>query len=560
MAVKMFLSKTRTSLSLFLCQHPFSPACHFQPARVLSISSSFSANGFSTNNSLQFLRYFSQSNLQNNPTNDVNEISRVLSDYRSPHHDIESALNPFSTKISTDLVEQVLKRCKNLGVSAYRFFLWAEKLQNFSHSKDSYDILINILGGNKQFPLLWDFLTEIKEDGIHQLRHENFWNIFRAYARANLPGDAIRAFKRMKEFDLKPGVTDLDNLLFALCKRKLVKPAQEFFDNVKLEFDPSPKTYTILMMGWGDLGDSDETRKLFDEMLDRGCKMDLVAFNTLLESICRGGKPAEAYKLFREMGSCNLKPDAFTYSIFIHAACEADDIHSAIRVLDRMKRYNLVPKVFTFNTIIKLYVKNEQLDEAYLLLDEMIEGGVNPDVWSYNAILAFHCNRTEVNQALKLISRMEKDSCLPDRHTYNMLLKMLIRVGRFDRAMGVWGSMGEKGFFPSASTYAVMVHGFCKKKGRTDDACKYFEMMVDEGIPPYRTTCKLLRDRLLSLGLEEKTQILADKMQRSTSCTIQELSSTMRGEEDTDGVSIKEDEEVQKRMWYEHCESESSDG
>ncbi|KAI3911806.1 hypothetical protein MKX01_038248 [Papaver californicum] len=490
-----------------------------------SISSS--ENGFCTNNSLQFLRYFSHSILQNSSTNDVNEICRVLSDYHSPHHDIESALNSFSTKISTDLVEQVLKRCKNLGVSAYRFFLWAEKLQNFSHSKDSYDILINILGSSKQFPLLWDFLTEIKEDGIHELRHEDFWNIFRSYPRANLPTDAIRAFKRMKEFGLKPGVSDLDNLLFALCKRKLVKSAQIFCDKLN----------------------SDETRKLFDEMLEESVKC------TLLESICRGGKPAEAYRLFREMGSCNLKPDAFTYSIFIHAACEANDIHSAIRVLDRMKRYNLVSKVFTFNTIIKLYVKNEQLDDAYLLLDEMIKGGVSPDVWNYNAILAFYCDRSEVNQALKLVTRMGKDSCLPDRHTYNMLLKLLIRVGRFDRAMGVWGNMGEKGYFPSASTYAVMIHGFAKKKGRVEDACKFFEMMVDEGILPYHTACKLLRDHLLSLGLQQKTQILADKMQRSTSCTIQELSSTMKGE-DVDRVSTREDEEEQKPMWYGNCESD----
>ncbi|BAT95547.1 hypothetical protein VIGAN_08229700, partial [Vigna angularis var. angularis] len=40
----------------------------------------------------------------------VNEISRVLSDHRYPHHDLELSLKPFSPQISTNLVEQVLKR------------------------------------------------------------------------------------------------------------------------------------------------------------------------------------------------------------------------------------------------------------------------------------------------------------------------------------------------------------------------------------------------------------------------------------------------------------------
>lgn len=229
------------------------------------------------------------------------------------------------------------------------------------------------------------------------------------------------------------------------------------------------------------------------------------------------------------MGSKGLEPDAFTYSIFVHAACDANDIHSAFRVLDRMKRYELVPNVYTYNAVIKRLCRIGKVEEAYLLLDEMMERGERPDVWSYNTILACHCDHNEVNNALRLISRMDRDSCLPDQHTYNMVIKMLIRIGRFDRVTKVWESMEERGFYPSASTYAVMIHGLCKKKGKLEDACRYFEIMVDEGIPPYSSTCEMLRNRLVGLGFSEQTHILADKMERSTSCSIQDLSNIMRG-------------------------------
>ncbi|XP_057505440.1 pentatricopeptide repeat-containing protein At1g52640, mitochondrial-like [Actinidia eriantha] len=460
----------------------------------------------------------------------VNELSRILSDFRNPHHDLHSALDSFSPKISTNLVEQVLKRCKNLSFSAHRFFLWARGFPGFEPRNESYRILVDILGSSKQFPLIWDFLVEMKETWRCKISPDIFWLIFRAYSRANLPADAIRAFDKMIDFGIEPGNDDADELLYALCKWKHVRHAQDFFDRIKLELVPSAKTYRILMSGWGRIGESDEARKVFDEMLERGCSVDLLAFNIMLLSLCKGGNVDEAYRLFREMRPKGLKPDAFTYSIFIRASSQANDIHSAFRVLDRMRRYDLVPNVYTYNCIIKALCKNDKAEEAYLLLDEMTEQGARPDVWSYNTILTFHCDRNEVNKALRLISRMDQDLCLPDRHTYNMVLKMLIKIGRFDRVLDVWESMEKRGFYPSASTYAVMIHGLCKKKGKLEDACRYFEMMVDEGIPPYSATCELLRNRLIGLGFSEQTQILADKMEKSTSCSIQELANIMRGD------------------------------
>ncbi|XP_050286440.1 pentatricopeptide repeat-containing protein At1g52640, mitochondrial [Quercus robur] len=474
----------------------------------------------------------------------VNEISRILSDHRNPHNDLELSLNTFSNQISTNMVEQVLKRCKNLGFSAHRFFLWAKRIPGFEHSVISYQILVDILGSSKQFAILWDFLIEMRDSHCVGISSEVFWLVFRAYGRANLPEDAVRAFNRMVEFGIKPGIHDLNQLLYVLCKRKHVRHAQQFFDKVKIGFELNAKTYSILMRGWGDIGDSNEARKLFDEMLERGCKVDVLAYTSLLEALCKAGNVDEAYKIFREMGSNGVDADASTYSIFIRAYCEANDMHSAFRVLDRMRRYELLPNVYTYNCIIKKLCKNDRVDEAYQLLDEMIERGVWPDTWSYNAMQAYHCDHSEVNRALKLISRMEKDNCMPDRHTYNMVLKLLIRIGRFDRATEVWESMGERRFYPSVSTYAVMIHGLCKKKGKLEEACKYFEMMVDEGIPPYTSTIELLRNRILELGFLDQIEILANKMERSTSCSIQELANMIRGDE-TNKTSRSEETDLE---------------
>ncbi|CAI0455398.1 unnamed protein product [Linum tenue] len=459
----------------------------------------------------------------------VSKISRLLSDHRNPHHDLELSLRAYRPQISAEAVEQVLKRCRNLGFPAHRFFLWAKSITGFQHSAHSYHILVDILGASRQFAILWDFLIEMRDSRDFEVNSETLWLVFRAYSRANLPNDAIRAFGRMAEFDLKPGINDLDQLVYALCKRRHVKQAQEFVDRVKHEIEPTVKTYSILVRGWGDNGDMESARKVFDEMLQRGCAVDVPAYNSLLEALCKGGSVNEAYNMFREMGSRGIQPDAGSYAIFVRAYCEANDIHSAFRVLDRMKRYNLLANVFTYNCVIKKLCKTDRVDEAYQLLDEMLEKGVTPDAWSYNAILAYHCEHSEVNRATNLVSRMAKDGCLPDRHSYNMVLKLLVRVGRFDRATQVWESMEENKFYSSVSTYAVMIHGLCKKRGKLEEACRYFEMMLDEGIPPYSSTIEMLRNRLIGLGLMDTIEILGGKMERSSCCSIQELAAEMRG-------------------------------
>ncbi|WCJ35386.1 Pentatricopeptide repeat (PPR) superfamily protein [Euphorbia peplus] len=502
MMVRSLISKTRPVYSLLHCFHSLKtqPFSSITPPNVNPASSDL-----------------------------VNEISRILSDHRNPHHDLELSLCNYSSTISSNLVEQVLKRCRNLGFPAHRFFLWAKTLPGFEHNTKSYHILVDILGASRQFALLWDFLMEIREFHDSKVTAEVFWLVFRAYSRANLPGDAIRAFDRMGEFSLKPSIHDIDQLVYVLCKRKHVKHAQQFFDRVKHQFEPQVKTYSILVRGWGDIGEPVLANHVFDEMTERGIAVDVPAYNSLLEALCKGGRVSEAYKMFRDMSSYSLKPDASTYSIFIRAYCEADDIHSSFRVLDEMRRHGLIPNVFTYNCIIKKLCKKDKVEEAYEILDEVIERGGSPDTWSYNTILAYHCEHSEVNRATKLIARMLKDNCSPDQHSYNMLLKLLIRVGRFDRATEVWESMGERAFYPSVSTYAVMIHGLCKKHGKLEEACKYFEVMIDEGLPPYSSTVEMLRNKLTGFGMVDYLEILASKMENSTSCTIREMAIAMRG-------------------------------
>ncbi|PUZ70541.1 hypothetical protein GQ55_2G240300 [Panicum hallii var. hallii] len=400
----------------------------------------------------------------------VGALCRVLSDFRGPRHDLRAALHAFAPRLTPAAAAAVLRRCRNLPVPSLRFFLFAAAVPGFTHLPDSLLVLAGSLAGARLFPLLRSLLSDLPRSALSR---DLFPLLFRSYARASLPDDAIRAFSSMEGFGFPPTVADLHSLLFALSHNGLVEHAEAFFRDSASQFGLSAKTYTILISGWAVVTKPENARKLFDEMIERGIEHDVPAYNALIDALCRGGDVALAHEQLKDMQRRHkLVPDAATYGPFLRSACASKDARAALRVLDRMRMHDLTPNVFTYNAVIRLLCDLGEVDEAYNILNEMA-------------------------------------------------------ARRVDRAIEVWDGMEKRGFHPGAATYAVMIHGLSCKKGRAEEACSYFLRMVDEGIPPYQATCQVLRDRLLRLGLRDDLEMLTDRMRRSTSCTIQDLTSIM---------------------------------
>ncbi|GLJ27961.1 hypothetical protein SUGI_0549100 [Cryptomeria japonica] len=212
--------------------------------------------------------------------------SRILSDYRRAHHDLEAALNGCCVKLSEDLVEQVLKRCCNLWLSAYRFFVWAGKQPGYNHSGESCTVMVDILGKVRQFDTIWDLLIKMNNQGL-PIPRKIFTIVVKRYARAQLAQEAIHAFRRMRDFGCEPVIEDFNALLSALCKNKLVSHAHEIYDEVGVTFPSDMRTYNILIKSWGEIGDGAQALRVFHEMAERNCEPDIAIYNTLLESLCQ---------------------------------------------------------------------------------------------------------------------------------------------------------------------------------------------------------------------------------------------------------------------------------
>ncbi|RXI09452.1 hypothetical protein DVH24_034069 [Malus domestica] len=126
---------------------------------------------------------------------------------------------------------------------------------------------------------------------------------------------AIGIFELMKYYKFKVGVDTINCLLDTHGRAKLVKEMQLLFEKLKERFTPNLQTFTALLNGWCSSKNLMEVGRVWNEMVDKGFKHDIVAHNTMLRGLLRGHKRSDAIKLFKVMKAKGPSPNTRNYHI-----------------------------------------------------------------------------------------------------------------------------------------------------------------------------------------------------------------------------------------------------
>ncbi|MCL7046408.1 hypothetical protein MKW94_030151 [Papaver nudicaule] len=454
-------------------------------------------------------------------TNDIDELCKIMSknQYNSQlsisanRYNTHSLLDDSGIKVVTpELVEQVLKKLTNAGALALSFFRWAEKQQGFEHTTGIYNAMIDSLGKIKQFQLIWDIVYCMKRKGI--LTNETFGLIMRRYARARRSGDAVDAFEKMERYGLRQELSDLNCLLGTLCKSKNARKAQEVFDEMvkrKKRFVPDVKTYAVLLEGWGEARNLVMLKEVYREMGDEGAvEPDVVVYGIIIGAYCKCGKYNEALELLREIeGNGKCKPSAHVYCTLINGLGSEMRLGEALEIFERTKAVVSHLGIPTYNAVVGSYCWSMRFNDAYQMVEEMRGNGVGPNSRTYDIIIhhLIRVNRTE--EAYFLFQRMAGD---PNLNTYGMIVRMLCQeVERIDLAMQVWDQMKDKGIVPGMHMFACLVNSLCREC-KLDDACRYFQGMLDLGIRPPGRLYDNLKEALLDNGKVDEAISIGEKL------------------------------------------------
>ncbi|KAF3794484.1 putative pentatricopeptide repeat-containing protein [Nymphaea thermarum] len=448
---------------------------------------------------------------QNQESNlpEVERVYRVLCKFHTHIPKLELALHDSGVFLKQSLVEKVLKRCGDAGNLAFRFFIWASKQPGYSHSFDTYKLMIKILGKMRQFDTVWALLEEMKKENPYLITPETFIILMRRFASARMVRKAIEVLDEMPKFGCEPDDHTFGCLLDALCKNGHVKEAASLFEDMKLRFPPNLKYYTCLLNGWCKAGKLMEAKFILIQMREAGFTPDIVVYNTLLSGYAVLGKLEDGLDLLREMRSKGCPPNAASYTVLIQSLCSQGKMEAAMRLFTEMSRNECVADVVTYTTLISGFCKAGKVDNAYELLQNMVEHGCHPNQSTYFHILVAHEKKEELEECLELVSKMKRTGCLPDLNICNTVIRLACKLGQVEEALSAWNEIEETGFSPGIESFTILIHGLLNH-GSLIEACGYFKEMVQRGLmsaPQYGTLKELMNTLLRAEKLEMASEM-----------------------------------------------------
>jgi len=268
---------------------------------------------------------------------------------------------------------------------------------------------------------------------------------------------------------------DAEHILFNIVDPETAIFVLEYFKQ-KIEFERHVVLYNVLFKLFREIKDFEQAEKLFDEMLQRGVKPDVVTFSTLIRCASVCSLPHKAVELFERMPAFGCEPDYNVSSSMIYVYARTGNVEMALKLYDNAKNEKWVIRPVAFSALIKMYGILGNSDGCLSVYNDMKVLGVRPNMVLYNALLYAMGRAKRARDAKCVYQEMEKNGFVPNWGTYAALLEAYSRGRLSKEALNVYKEMKEKGMSMNKVLYSMLLD-MCADLGFVDEAVEIFEDM-----------------------------------------------------------------------------------
>ncbi|KAG5242088.1 pentatricopeptide repeat-containing protein [Salix suchowensis] len=312
-----------------------------------------------------------------------------------------------------------------------------------------------------------------------------------------------------------PNARMVSTILSVLGKANQEALAVEVFMRAEPSAGNTVQVYNAMMGVYARRGKFNKVQELLELMHERGCKPDLVSFNTLIN--------ARLKLLLNEVRKSGLRPDIITYNTLISACSRALNLEEAAKVFDDMEAHHCQPDLWTYNAMISVYGRCGLSGKAEQLFNELESRGFFPDAVSYNSLLYAFAREGNVEKVKEIWEQMVKIGFGKDEMTYNTLIHMYGKQGQNDLALQLYRDMKSSGRNPDAVTYTVLIDSLGKtnkyalicgyaKAGKPVEAEETFDCMLRSGIRPDQLAYSVMLDIHLRFNEPKRAMALYKEM------------------------------------------------
>ncbi|XP_059460260.1 putative pentatricopeptide repeat-containing protein At1g12700, mitochondrial [Corylus avellana] len=171
--------------------------------------------------------------------------------------------------------------------------------------------------------------------------------------------DALVLFDRMLHMHPFPSIVDFNQLLGAIARMKHHSTVITLIKEMELSgIAPNVFVLSVLINCFCHLNRVDFGFSILARILKLGFQPDCIILNTLVKGLClqskiAEGKTGEAIGLLRKMEERNLELDVVKYNTIIDSLCKDRLVTEALTLFSEMTNRGIQPDVFTYNSLIQ---------------------------------------------------------------------------------------------------------------------------------------------------------------------------------------------------------------
>lgn len=274
-----------------------------------------------------------------------------------------------------------------------------------------------------------------QDDSASHPDHVSYTTVVSALVKSGFMDRARQVLAEMTRIGVPANLITYNILLKGYCKQLQMVEARELLKEMAedIGIQPDVVSYNILIDGCILVDDSAGALSFFNEMRAKGIAPTKISYTTLMKAFALSGQPKLAQRVFDEMvNDSRVKVDLIAWNMLVEGYSRLGLVEEAKKVMQKMKENGFHPNVSTYGSYANAIAFARKPGEALILWNEVKE-------------------RCEVAKAAKTDSSVPP--LKPDEGLLDALADICVRAAFFKKALEIVACMEEHGIPPNKTKY-----------------------------------------------------------------------------------------------------------
>lgn len=281
-----------------------------------------------------------------------------------------------------------------------------------------------------------------QDDKASHPDHVTYTTVVSTFVKAGLMDRAREVLAEMTRILVPANRITYNILLKGYCQRLQIDKAKELLREMADDAGimPDVVSYNILIDGCILIDDSAGALAFFNEMRERGIAPTKISYTTLMKAFALSGQPKLANKVFDEMlRDSRVKVDLVAWNMLVEGYCRLGLVEEAKKIIQRMKDNGFYPNVSTYGSLANGISLARKPGEALLLWKEIKERvemkrecenqhsdsppppPLKPDEGLLDALADICVRAAFFKKALEIVACMEENDIPPNKTKYKKI-------------------------------------------------------------------------------------------------------------------------------------------